>query len=752
MTQQKKTQQSPFRERLNKWRGRRVKTPTVLQMEAVECGAAALAIMMEKYGRIVPLEELRIACGVSRNGSKASNMLRAARDYGFTANGFRRTVDKVKLMELPAIIFWNFNHFLVVEGFRGDKVYLNDPATGPRVVTEEEFDSSFTGVVITIQPGPDFKKGGKRPSLVQALRQRLGSSVEPLSYVLLVSLCLTILGLVVPAFTRIFVDQYLVSQIDTLMTPLLIAMGITLVLVFLLTWLQKHYLLRLESKLALATSARFFWHILRLPIAFFDQRRVADISIRVGINDRIAMLLSGDLATNVLNLVLIVFYFVVMVRYDVLLAFTGLFVATFNILALRYLSRKRVDVSQRMQGAEGKLTATAFGGLQMIETLKATGRESDFFARWSGFQAKATNAEQELGVSMQILAVMPPVLLAINTAVILTIGGLRVIDGQLSAGDLLAFQALLTSFLLPVNQMVTLGDKLQETRADLIRIDDVLRYPVDKFTEQDDGIQEIDGNATKLTGVLELRNVTFGYSRLEPPLIENFSLVCKPGMRVALIGGSGSGKSTVTKLVAGLYEPWSGEILFDGKPRQELSRTQLKNSLAVVDQDIHLFEGAVRRNITMWDDNVPDSHTIQAAKDAAIHDEVSSRIGSYDSTIAENGSNFSGGQRQRLEIARALAHNPSILLMDEATSALDPITEKNIDDNLRKRGCTCLIVAHRLSTIRDCDEIIVLDKGKVVQRGSHQAMSRVDGPYMNLIRADDSSRPERDSIFDLLTI
>lgn len=745
--------------RLANWRrdsaepkpSRRVKTPTVLQMEAVECGAAALAIVMEHYGKIVPLEQLRVACGVSRNGSKAGNIARAAREYGFKVVGRKRAPEKLLTTKMPVIVHWNFNHFLVVEGFGKNTVYLNDPATGPRTVTFDEFDSSFTGVTLMIEPDTGFTRSGRRPSLLAALRERLVGSGSAVAYLIFVSLFLTLLGLVIPSFTRAFIDQFLVGGLTSWVLPLLLAMGGTALLVALLTWLQQQYLLRLELKLAIASSGRFFWHVLRLPIDFFHQRRAADISNRVGLNDSIAQLLSGEVATSLINVALIVFYGALMIRYDVVLTAVGVTFALLNLIALRYFSRRRKDANQRLLNEQGSFMAVAFSGLQMMETLKATGRESDFFTRWSGTQAKAVNAEQELGITTQLLTTVPGILATVNIAVIVTLGGLRIVSGQLTIGELMAFQALVASFMLPVNQIVNLGSRLQQTQGEMTRLDDVLQYPVDQLAAAARDDEAVDADATKLIGHVELRNVTFGYSKLEPPLLENISLTFKPGARVALVGGSGSGKSTIAKLVAGVYEPWSGAILFDGQPREAIAKTQMKNSLAMVDQDIYLYEGTVRENITMWDQTVPETHVIQAAKDAAIHDNIASRQGGYDFIVAEGGANFSGGQRQRVEIARALVNNPTILVMDEATSALDPVTEKVIDDNIRRRGCTTLIVAHRLSTIRDCDEIIVLENGKIVQRGTHDRMLRMDGPYARLIRSQDASKTTTQDIFDLLT-
>jgi NHLM bacteriocin system ABC transporter peptidase/ATP-binding protein len=717
---------------------RPVKVPTILQMESVECGAAALSIILGHFGKFVPLEKLRIACGVSRDGLKATNIIKAAKEYGLEAKGYAKSIEKLMQIQTPAIIFWNFNHFLVLEGFTKNKVFLSDPAQGRYHVTHQEFDDSYTGVVLTFSPSEKFEKGNEKRGLMAALASRITNSKLSITYIILVSLLLVIPGLIIPSFLQIFIDKYLINRYEGFVMPLLLIMGGILVVNSVLVYLQQYYLLKLETKLALATSSKFLWHVFHLPIAFFTQRYSGEIGSRVSLNDKVAKLLSGDLANSALNVIVVIFYAILMFSYDVTLTFVGIFMALLNLIVLKYVSRARKDGNRRLSNEHGKLLGTTTSGISMIETLKASGRENDFFANWVGYLAKVMNSQQELGWLTIRLNAFPPLIASLTTTFILGLGALRIMDGEMTLGALVAFTYLMGNFISPVNQLISVGTILHETESDLGRIDDVLNYEVEeRSTINEDATEKKSSNQgslnNKLIGYFEMKNVTFGYNTNMPALIENFNLKLKPGSRVALVGGSGSGKSTVAKVASGLYSPWAGQVLFDGKSKNEIPRHVLTESLAVIDQEVLIFNGTIKENISFWDTTISDKNIIQSARDAAIHDIIAVRKDAYDSTVLEGGGNFSGGQRQRLEIARALATNPSFLIMDEATSALDPTAEKIVMDNIKKRGCTCLIVAHRLSTIIDCDEIIVMEFGKIVERGTHQDLIKKNGVYAQLI-------------------
>jgi NHLM bacteriocin system ABC transporter peptidase/ATP-binding protein len=709
---------------------KRVRTPTRLQMEATECGAASLAIVLDHFGSFVPLSKLREECGVSRDGSKASNVLKAARQYGLDAKGYRKEPGQVREMDLPLIVHWNFNHFLVVEGFDKKRVYLNDPASGPTSVTHEEFDHSFTGVVLSMKTTPEYRAVGRRPSMFAMLRRRLQGSRSSVAFIALAGLGLLIPGLVIPVFGMVFVDEVLVAGQVSWLPALLLGMALTAAVRAALTYVQRTYLLRLMSRLGVQMSTGFLWHALRLPVGFFLARSPGELAERVRSNDTVAHILSGKITGIVLDLVLVAFYATFMLYIDPWLTLIGFATAGAHLWLLRAAERMRTDLSRQVGQHAGKLAGVSAGGLQMIETIKGTGSESEFFAQWAGYQAKLLVAQQELARRDQILTVATELLSRGNSLLVLAVGALRVMDGHMSLGMLVAFQSLMSSFIQPIESLSQVGAEMQTLRGNLERLDDVLEHGRDEALAAS---PTDDVAPHRLTGELELKDVTFGYLPFSPALVTELSLRIAPGQRIALVGGSGSGKSTVARLVCALYKPWQGEILFDGQPREKLARSAITSSVAMVDQEVTLFEGTIRENLTLWDDTVPDADVIQAAKDACIHDDIAKLPGGYDARVLEGGGNFSGGQRQRLEIARALTRQPALVVLDEATSALDPETEQRVDANLRRRGCSCLIIAHRLSTIRDSDEIIVLERGRVVQRGAHEELLAQGGLYRELI-------------------
>lgn len=707
------------------------RVPTFLQMEAVECGAAALGSVLAHYGRWVALEELRVTAGVSRDGANAGNLVKAARTYGLSATGKRLDAEQVLSLPKPFIVFWNKNHFVVVESVSGDRVRLMDPAAGPRRVSREEFAKSYSGVALEMEPGPEFEPGGTRQGTLSLLLPRVRHSKDAVGAIMLISLFLVIPGLITPAVVKSFIDDVLSRGYYDWIIPLLLGLLLATVLSGVLTFIQQLYLLRLETKLTMGIASELFWHTLRVPVSFYSQRYVGDVATRVASCHRLAELLSGPLSTNTVNLLVIVFYGFVMALYSIPLTMIAVIAAGFNILSVRLASRSLRDLNSNLLNKQAKLNGAAMGGLQSIETIKATGVESDFFQLWAGYQTLSVNEQQRLGQVSTLLGASPSLISHLTTALVLGVGGYLIIQGHLTMGALIAFQLLMGHFTAPIQSLVGFGSQIQQIRGDLSRIQDVMDHETDPLCE----IRSLKSSdrTQKLSGAIELRDVGFQYGPLDPPLIENFSLKLDPGCRVALVGSSGSGKTTLAKLILGLYQPTVGEVLYDGEKITEIPRELFTASVASVDQEIFLFESTVSEGIRLWDTSIARNVVIRAARDACIHNDIASRPGGYGSKVAENGANFSGGQRQRLEIARALARNPTICVLDEATASLDAVTEKTIDDNLRRRGLTCVIVAHRLSTVRDCDEIIVLDHGKVIERGTHDALMENNGRYAQLV-------------------
>ena len=699
-------------------------------MEATECGAASLAMVFAYFGKYLPLEQMRIETGVSRDGCNAANIMRCAKKFGLECHGYRREPEALKTIELPCIIHWNFNHFVVFEGIKGKYVYLNDPAVGRRRLTWEELDDGFTGIVLTFKPTERFQKEKRESGSIRFVVERLRGQYGVLFKLVYIGLLLVFPGLVLPVLSQIFMDDILVAGYKDWLTKLLVFMGALVLLKVGLSYYRSLVLQKLRSKMTLVSGYGFLRHMLRLPVSFFDQRYAGDLVERMESNTNVNEFLAGELAETVLNIIVAIFYLIVLIFYSPIMTAVGM-VDILICLASVFISNRMISgTTMKLQISGGKLYGAVCAGLSITDTIKASGAETEYTSRVLGFQAKQANLEQELNKYQQIANAIPDAAGKVADALFLMVGGILVIRGQLTLGMLLAYNSLFDSFSEPVNQLVGVIQKIQKLKADMERVEDISKY------EQD--VRYLDdkkaGAQRKLSGDIELRDVSFGYSALKPPLVEHFSFHLGSGESIAFVGASGCGKSTVSKMVSGLYRPWGGEILVDGKPMTEIPTEVLNASIATVSQNIVLFAGSIRDNLTMWNPAVLEEDMIEAAKDACIHDFIVRQKDGYDYQLSEGADNVSGGQRQRLEIARALATKPTILVMDEATSALDPIVEKQILDNIKRRGCTCVIVAHRLSAIRDCNQIVVMNQGKIVQRGTHRSLKDEDGYYREFVQ------------------
>ena len=707
------------------------RVPVVMQMEALECGAASLTMVLAYYGKWIPLEQVRADCGVSRDGSNARNVLRAARSYGLVARGYRMEPEELKKSgSFPCIIHWNFNHFLVLCGFKGSKAVLNDPARGQYRVPMEVFDKSFTGVCLMFEPGEGFEPSGRPKSILAFARQRMKGTGEAVAFTVITAVIASLLGIIQPGFSRIFLDRLLTGVNPEWVTPFLWALAGLSLLQIVIALIQAIYSARMGGKIAAVGSTTFMWKVLQLPMTFFSQRMAGDIQQRKGTNASIAGSLVSTFAPLVIQTAMMVFYLVVMLRYSTVLTLVGIASIVINTAMSRIISSKRINITRVQMRDAGKLSGTTVAGIEMIETIKASGAENGFFEKWAGYQASVNLQEVRFSRINQYLGLIPQIVSTLTSTAVTILGVYLVMEGQFTIGMVMAFQGFLQSFMAPAQQLISAGQTLQEMRTQMERIEDVMQYPSDVVY---DSQGEEDETCQKLSGAVEMKNVTFGYSRLAEPLIRDFSLTLKPGSRVAFVGTSGCGKSTLSKLISGLYQPWSGEILFDGKPMSRIDRSVFTGSLAVVDQDIILFEDTIANNIKMWDSSIEDFEMIMAARDAQLHEDIMQRDGGYNYRITEGGKDFSGGQRQRIEIARVLAQDPTIIILDEATSALDARTEYNVVKSIKDRGITCIVVAHRLSTIRDCDEIIVMDHGQVVERGTHEELYALNGLYTRLV-------------------
>lgn len=711
------------------------KVPVVIQMETLECGAACLAMILAYYGKWVPLERVRIECGVSRDGSNAKNILLAARNYGLCVHGYRFEPDTLKNEgSFPCIIHWNFNHFVVLRGFKKNEAVLNDPARGTYSVSMETFDKSFTGICLLFEPGEDFRPEGAPKSMVEFAREKTRGLGAAFALVVVTTAIISLIGIITPGFSNVFIDRLLSGRNPDWFLPFIWGLTALAAAQIIVAWIQAVYSLKVNGKAAIVANTQYMWHVLRLPMEFFSQRMAGDIAARKERNEHIAGELISTFAPLAVQVVMMVFYLCVMLRYSWIMTLLGVGSIAINLTVSALISRKRVNIVRVSSRDTGRLLGATVSGIEMVESIKASGAENGFFEKWAGYQANVNAGQTRYAHIDATLGIIPTVVTAVNEALVFMGGAYLCMRGDWTVGMITAFNGLLSAFVAPAGKLASASQMLQEMRADMERVEDVLKYPLDSACETQAPAQ--DAPLAKLSGNVELKNVTFGYSRLDQPIIRDFSMTVTPGKSVALVGGSGCGKSTLAKLICNLYKPWSGEILFDGKPAQEINRSVFTGSISVVDQDIILFEDTIANNIKMWDSSIEDFEMILAARDAQIHDAIMQREGGYQYRLLEGGKNLSGGERQRLEIARVLAEDPTIVIMDEATSALDAKTEYNVVKSIRDRGISCIVVAHRLSTIRDCDEIIVLDRGQVVERGTHEALLARNGAYARLVASE----------------
>ena len=710
--------------------------PVIMQLETLECGAACLAMVLAYYKKWIPLEKVRLDCGVGRDGSNMKNMYLAAKHYGLEVHGYKMEIEGLKrTATFPCIIHWNLNHFVVLDGFRGERAVINDPARGRVTVPMEQFNKSFTGLCMTFEPGDDFVPSGKKKSTLLFARKRLGGAGAAVAFVILTGVIGHLFGIVNPVMSRIFFDRLLTGRAPEWFYPFLGVMTALAVFQLIVQWTQAIYTLKLNGKMAIEGNAAYMWKILHLPVNFFSQRMAGDILQRQATNASIAGTLVGTVGPLVLNTVMMVFYLIVMIRYSPIMTAVGLGSLILNLIVANYLSKKRINIKRVQMRDAGKLASATLAGISMTETIKASGAEAGFFKKWSGYQA-SVNAQNVKNISLNArIGLIPQFISTVTNYLVLFLGVRLALEGSFSLGMIVTFQGLLTSFMNPAATLINAGQTIQEMRTDMERIEDVMEYPDDPMLADEIQLDD-DTEFEKLKGDIKIENISFGYSPLAEPVISDFSMHLEPGRRVAVVGESGCGKSTVSKLVAGLYEPREGRILYDDKPLKDIHRSVFTGSVAMVDQEIVLFEDTIANNIRMWDDTIEEFEVIMAARDAMIHDDILRRPGGYQSKLSENGRDLSGGQRQRIEIARVLAQDPSVVILDEATSALDAKTEYELMEAIKKRGISCIIVAHRLSTIRDCDEIIVLNKGKIVERGTHEELYKKGGLYTQLVTSE----------------
>jgi len=710
-----------------------MRTPPMLQIEVSECGAVALGIIAAYYGSWLSLEDLRARCGVSRDGSRASSIVSAAKEMGFEVTALRGEPEALHSANEPMIIHWGLDHFLVLESYHNGSWHLNDPARGRRHVNDQEFRKQFSGIILKLKPGPAFKPMGTAPNVLRALMERLQGSNLAIVLACTTSIILVVPGILSPAFRRVLMDQVLSKGLSEWLWPLIGVVIASGVFSALATWLQIKIQHSIETRLAIVGGIAFMQRVLCLPMAFFSQRSSPSVADRVMMNDRVASMLATEIGSNIMSLMMAISYMVVMLMLDFQMGLIAVFSACALVGGLFFLYNRLKDRQQILLNEQGLAMAEGKHGLSMIEVYRASGTQQLLLDRLLARQARVMNLKQSLMFGRAALRYLPAFITAIASAATLGTGGMLILEGKMSLGELIAFQFLLASFLAPVGRLVQIAPKLQEFQESVRLLDDTMRHPMaEEFLASPSAPAIIN----RLSGSIELCDVTFGFSRLAPPLIKGVSLKIRPGERVGIVGGSGSGKSTLAMLIAGLHEPWSGHVLLNGEPIRRLPRDTLRQSLQVVSQSTAIFTGTIRENIVLWDNTISNERLYQAARDAVIHDFIMERSESYESRIFAGGNNLSGGQRARIEIARALVQDPSILIMDEATAALDYKTEADLMSNLRRRGSTILTIAHRLSAIRDCDNIIVMQSGEIVEEGDIMALRQRNGNFVRTMLAE----------------